>query len=97
MALIKCNECGKEISDKAQTCPHCGNPIHPVIIEKTGKGWKLAKLISVIILILGLLLFSRILKAGGLNDPLTWLGFCLALIGFISLLASKFGAWWYHK
>lgn len=27
MALIKCNECGKEISDKANTCPNCGCPI----------------------------------------------------------------------
>lgn len=27
MALIKCKECGKEISDKAKVCPHCGNPI----------------------------------------------------------------------
>lgn len=24
MALIKCNECGKEISDKAVRCPYCG-------------------------------------------------------------------------
>lgn len=24
MALIKCGECGKEISDKAKVCPHCG-------------------------------------------------------------------------
>ncbi len=24
MALIKCSECGKEISDKATSCPHCG-------------------------------------------------------------------------
>ncbi len=27
MALIKCNECGKEISDKAKKCIHCGNII----------------------------------------------------------------------
>ena len=27
MALIKCGECGKEISDKATTCIHCGCPI----------------------------------------------------------------------
>lgn len=27
MALIKCNECGKEISDKATQCIHCGCPI----------------------------------------------------------------------
>lgn len=25
MALIKCEECGKEISDKAVSCPNCGN------------------------------------------------------------------------
>ena len=24
MALIKCPECGKEVSDKAKMCPHCG-------------------------------------------------------------------------
>lgn len=27
MALIKCSECGKEISDKAKACIHCGCPI----------------------------------------------------------------------
>lgn len=26
MALINCPECGKEISNKVQTCPHCGYP-----------------------------------------------------------------------
>ena len=26
MALIKCPECGKEISDKAAACPNCGCP-----------------------------------------------------------------------
>ena len=27
MALIKCPECGKDISNKAIVCPNCGNPI----------------------------------------------------------------------
>lgn len=27
MAMIKCPECGKEISDKAAACPNCGAPI----------------------------------------------------------------------
>ena len=27
MALIECSECKKEISDKAESCPHCGFPI----------------------------------------------------------------------
>lgn len=27
MALMKCNECGKDVSDKAGTCPNCGAPV----------------------------------------------------------------------
>lgn len=27
MAMIKCPECGKEISDKAAVCPNCGAPV----------------------------------------------------------------------
>ena len=39
MALIKCPECGSEISDKAKMCPRCGcpveemNPNRPVMIK----------------------------------------------------------------
>lgn len=53
MALIKCPECGKEISDKASTCPNCGFPIQQKIkneqnvsgkeqkqIKKQRVGWK---------------------------------------------------------
>jgi len=27
MALIECPECGKDVSDKAPSCPNCGAPI----------------------------------------------------------------------
>jgi len=27
MALIACPECKHEVSDKASSCPHCGNPL----------------------------------------------------------------------
>ena len=27
MAIIKCPECGKDVSDKAVSCPACGYPI----------------------------------------------------------------------
>ena len=27
MALIKCSECGADISDKAEVCPKCGCPL----------------------------------------------------------------------
>ncbi|MDY9920862.1 MAG: hypothetical protein U2P59_03445 [Synergistota bacterium] len=31
MALIKCTECGKDISDKATACPNCGCPIEEIL------------------------------------------------------------------
>ncbi len=36
MALVKCPECGKEISDKASNCPGCGYPIESQKIEVLG-------------------------------------------------------------
>ena len=33
MALIKCPECGKEISDKAAACPNCGCPIKDASLD----------------------------------------------------------------
>ena len=31
MALIKCYECGKKISDLAEFCPHCGAPNDQIV------------------------------------------------------------------
>ena len=38
MALIKCPECGKMISDQASNCPECGYPVSKnkeCAVEKT--------------------------------------------------------------
>ncbi|MGN0366749.1 MAG: hypothetical protein ACI4E5_12535 [Suilimivivens sp.] len=35
MALIKCSECGKEISDKAENCPNCGCPVQNNVTENS--------------------------------------------------------------
>ena len=32
MALIKCKECGHDVSDKASTCPNCGCPVEKRLI-----------------------------------------------------------------
>ena len=34
MSLIKCPECGKEISDKSISCPNCGYPIENTVIPQ---------------------------------------------------------------
>lgn len=33
MALIKCTECGKEVSENAMSCPNCGNPIKQRVLQ----------------------------------------------------------------
>ena len=37
MALIKCPECGHDVSDKATSCPGCGHPLHQATVKKTDK------------------------------------------------------------
>lgn len=34
MALIKCPECGKQVSDKAATCPNCGVAIAKMLSDE---------------------------------------------------------------
>ena len=62
MALIKCTECGHEVSDKASMCPNCGCPIESlgaaqeeVIYEepKKKKGWIWALIVALLCLIGG--------------------------------------------
>ena len=61
MSLIKCNECNKEISDKAKVCPGCGNPIKKVKPKKIKKPKdlkkikKIIKIVSLILVILAIL------------------------------------------
>lgn len=38
MALIICPECGKQVSDKAKACIHCGYPLDEVISPKESNG-----------------------------------------------------------
>lgn len=61
MALINCPECGKEVSDKAKSCIHCGYPINvkkiktnDEIIEHSKQKKKIIMIVFIIIIILGI-------------------------------------------
>lgn len=64
MALIKCPECGKEISDACQSCPGCGYPItvekdsNPAVISKKNnkRNIKLIAGISIGVVVAGVLI-----------------------------------------
>jgi hypothetical protein len=52
MALIKCSNCGHEISDKASVCPKCGAKLSNGIVQNKGRrpNWIFPLLFAVIIL-----------------------------------------------
>ena len=35
MALVKCPECGREVSDKSAACVGCGAPLSPALSQTT--------------------------------------------------------------
>lgn len=77
MALIKCPECDKEISDKAENCPHCGYSFEKKLNNNTlnnfkGK-WNNKYLIIILIVIVGgyFLFFSNSNKNPNNNNPTT--------------------------
>jgi len=48
MALIKCSECGKEISSKARAYPNCGNPIYKEKVKTMKKKMAIALMFIVV-------------------------------------------------
>jgi DNA-directed RNA polymerase subunit RPC12/RpoP len=86
--LIKCAECGREVSDRAPACPACGNPIGATTIEATAKRYKANQLLAFAASCLGILLL--------LSETTRPLGFFVILIGIIWWIVARFGAWWHH-
>lgn len=57
MAMIKCRECGREISDQAPSCPYCGAPSAKKVADdanqQTASKWTA---IGVVLFLVGTLL-----------------------------------------
>jgi len=92
MALIKCSECQKEISDKAETCPFCGNPMKSTVpemvgkveIEKTNKKWKKLGCLGFILFTISILAFMESIS----------LGIIFSIISLVVIIWARIGAWW---
>lgn len=89
MALIKCGECGNEVSDKAAACPKCGAPIAaptggneaasaPKTVKRAGGAWEAV----------GTLLIIASIPAC-ISDN-TGVGGVLALVGFVVFNIGRF-------
>ncbi len=57
MALIKCRECGNEISSRAEQCPHCGAKTRFGASQKEQKQLSNTLIILLIICVIGTILF----------------------------------------
>lgn len=77
MALIECNECGTQVSDKASKCPKCGNPMKPSSSERAKTFFK-SKAGKV----------KRILKARKLK---LFIGYILLFLSIIAICGGFIG------
>jgi hypothetical protein len=102
MALIKCPECNRDVSDKATVCPHCARPLartpyrqRPVqVIERTGKRWKGVRVLGWLLILAAAFLLSAEWAANDSRGVAA--GFSVGLAGVACLWISRAGAWWYH-
>ena len=88
MSMIKCPECGKEISEKAKSCPNCGHP-HP---KKQGKKQRNYLIFNILLLIFGILMVLAVLRSSGgiqQNINATIISWCLILGSISFLIAFK--------
>lgn len=92
MALIKCGECGREVSDKAAACVGCGAPLgaavaapspaaSPVPVTRRGGKWEAAGTILVIAGVLSVMFAS---------PPITSLGALAFVIGLVVFIIGRF-------
>ena len=61
MALIKCIECGNEISDKAVKCPYCGHLTKNDNANKTNGGNNQKKIVFLLVTILIILIVAIVM------------------------------------
>ena len=97
MALIKCPECGTEVSDKAEKCPKCAFPINEsknssnVKIEEvqfTKKKYKKSMFVAALMGIVAFLLLF--------NEPTIPYGVGLLAITIIYSIIIRIRVFWSH-
>jgi endogenous inhibitor of DNA gyrase (YacG/DUF329 family) len=113
MALIYCSECGKQVSDHAASCPHCGNPVQrtqagdsetqPFYVEPVlvSKKWKKRKLYGLGFSLLGLFMawigFVQVINGNEWGGAVGGIGVLIFIGGFITLLIAGIGSWYENR
>lgn len=77
MAMIKCRECGKEISSRAECCPNCGAKTRFGEEESEKKQLSVAMIVYSILCVVGAIVFAyaAITMSGDISDYYdSWIG-----------------------
>lgn len=101
MSLIKCPDCGKEISSHAESCPHCGYPLNKTddfldedsIVEREFNARTIAQFVSVgMVSLMGIgMIIAAIVYHGPDGEKIPQVTLFLIGMGIFMLLASVVG------
>jgi len=104
MALVKCSECGTQVSTSAAACPKCGAPVGSTgigtplsTIQQTSKRLKVHIIFSSLFFWIGTIWLIASCSAQGENPNPSGVGITLVMVGVIWFLVTKFRIWWHHK
>jgi RsiW-degrading membrane proteinase PrsW (M82 family) len=91
VSLIKCPDCGKDVSTREASCPHCGSPLTTEEIEVgtdlIGKKYRLYLVLGILVCSLGWILFFS-------EDKFSeHTGVSFIVIGLIGYIVAKILIW----
>lgn len=103
MSLIKCPECGTEVSSLASACPKCAAPIAQATAAKavgqsvttteaTAKSLKKQMLYATALLCVGVVTII----GADTGSSASVVGVLLCLAGLVWFIATRARAWWHH-
>jgi uncharacterized membrane protein YvbJ len=108
MALIKCPECGTEVSDKAEKCPRCAYPLQTggsretknvkvTEVQMTSKKHKKRYVWAALAAVLGVILvFSGLNNSSETTSPSFIIGLILIAFAVVYSIIVRAIRWWSH-
>ncbi len=96
MALIKCPECNKEVSDRAMSCPSCACPLERAVTTGApGKKWTWFKVGSLGTILVGIIVaLSTTISQGGPLAGFLISGGSIGLLADTKIFAYLLAAYW---
>lgn len=101
MAMMKCAECGTEISNKAAACVKCGAPTKTGVVttQQTGKKYKGLQIVGALLLISGFVAMIVNASSSGAEPPgaaAVGVPVLMIIAGIALWIGGRFFAWWRH-